>query len=145
MNEIKALPELQGMDAVIAPDGEALIKDLSKWANGTERRAHRQARVEATALAGMELDELHLFLVRAANDAITRWNAQQSFFGRIRNMMTTSFVGYAQVPGRVFLQVMAAVGNDMEGKIAPASLYLLRADVADDLRDQVADLRKEMS
>lgn len=143
MSGIKALPQLQGMDAVIAPDGEAPIKELSTWASDDKRRAALRAQDEALALSGMGLDELHLFLARAAHDAIKSWNAQQSFFGRISNMMTISFVGYAQVPGRVFAQIMAAVGDNKYGIITPSASYLMRADIAADLRDQIAALRKQ--
>ncbi|MCF2904097.1 hypothetical protein L0666_03780 [Octadecabacter sp. CECT 8868] len=142
MTEIKALIRLQELDAVIAPDGNAPVKDLSTWSSTSERVAHRRARIEGVALAGMNLGELHVFLARASHEAVGGWNAEQSWLGRIRNRMTIRFPGYAQVPGRILLQVMRAVGEEMKHVIVPASYYLLRADVAADLRDQIADLRE---
>ncbi|AKS45898.1 hypothetical protein SAMN05444287_1001 [Octadecabacter temperatus] len=143
MSELRALITLQALDAVIGPDGQGGLEELSTWATPGERMEHRRGRIEAVALSGMALGEIHLFLARAAQDATQSWNREQSVFGRIHNLMTTRFPGYAQVPGRILIQVMEAIGSDVGELAAPASLYLLRADVVVDLRDQVAALRKD--
>ncbi|MDF1668856.1 MAG: hypothetical protein P1U83_04515 [Roseovarius sp.] len=109
--DIQALTELQGSPVLIDPDGIVVLDDLSTWATPAERGVHRRARINAIAFAGMSPEELHLFFAHTSQAVVKSWNAKQSFFGKIQNMVTTRNPGYVEVPGRILSQCLKVLGE----------------------------------
>ena len=67
---------------------------------------------------------------------LTTWNGSKSFFGALNNVMFTTLVGFAEVPGRILKQALNQLDVNQGDAISAAGTYLLRADVALDFRDQ---------
>lgn len=141
--DLIAIPELQALPVLVGPSGDMTLEDLPMWSTLEQRTTHRRNQIETIAHSGLSLEELHLFFARAGLEAARSWNGDQGFWGKIKNMMTTSHAGFAQVPGRILIQALKRLGEYSEGAVTPAATYLMRADVALDFRDQFDALRAE--
>ncbi|WP_371224292.1 hypothetical protein [Roseovarius sp. 2305UL8-3] len=142
-DDLLALHELQDMPVILDPVGQAFVRKLTTWSDAGERVEHRRHRHEAIAHSGMSLEELHLFFARAGLIAAQSWNAHRTIWGKLRNFLTASHIGFAQVPGRILKQAMERMGEGTGDTVIPTANYLMRADVALEFRDRFAALRSE--
>ncbi|WP_424939891.1 hypothetical protein [Aliiroseovarius sp. S253] len=129
--EISNLVALQQQPDVLYLNG--VPSELPRWASIEDRKEHVRARVDATALAGMTAEELHVYFARHRVDATQSWNRQQSMLGRVLNRLTVSRPGYAKVSGRVLRQLYDALGVQADEVFTASAELYLRADIVGEI------------
>jgi hypothetical protein len=139
--DLLALIKLQELPVILDDTGKSFVPELHRWSDDVDRTQYQRHVGNAIAHSGLSLEELHLFFARAGGSAAQSWNAQQSFFGRLGNLLTVSNVGYAEVPGRILKQGMEMLGDDPGQAVVPTATYLVRADVALEYRDRLKAMR----
>ncbi|GEM_PF-6989004 len=138
LEDLLAIQKLQLLPALRNVDGTVSVQELdNRWHKLVEDNKDLRARIEPLAFSGMTIKELHLFFSRFGLFALQSWNNEQTVFGRIKNRLTVRFPGYAQVPGRVLLQVQKLSDLSSGEDKVPSTTYLLRADVALEIRDEL--------
>lgn len=133
--EIHDLVVLQDLDALVCCQNGVASDMLERPLTPEERRVLTGGVITAMATSGLSDEELHLLFHRAALDAVRSWNATQSFFGRIKNAMTVTMPGYAEVPGRALRQARLACDEAWSEDIAVSASWWVRADVANRYRE----------
>ncbi|WP_420555917.1 hypothetical protein [Roseovarius sp.] len=121
MDALRAMPVIRTVQGGVQAGSVAAARD----------------RVERVAHARMAHGELGVFLHNAVQLGLSTWRAQQSVFGRLRNVFGSGRPGYVQVPGRILRQVCDLQGIETRDEIEDRQTYLLRLDAAKGFLDDL--------
>lgn len=140
MTKIDALEALQSLPKILNLDGVVATDSIHSWSTDKERDDYHRRQNEAIAHSGLSVDEAYISLYRVCSDATEGWQREQRFFGRLQNKLTTANPGYAAIPGRILLQTLKFLDDPIPEYLEPGTTWLLRLDLAVDLRNRLKPL-----
>ena len=128
LESIENLTALRVCPRCLSTSGLEVEMSFGGARNDTKPDLEFRAQVEVTALQGVSVDDLAVFLANANNLAIRAWNSEQSFLGRLKNRLTVANPGYIDLPGVVFRQLTRAIDGEDGEHVSGYDNYLLRVD-----------------